>query len=166
MYLIPNARYGKPVVARAVNAWIDVEAPAPLIFRYLTEADFLIKWWCTSCTTDPRPGGAISFEWNGDAAMSGEAIFRHFEPPQRVVLQWTSVQGERLELDGTDRRGMLWYPLNCYELWPLGEGFTRVYLHDMGVGSDAKYDDIYAATCQGWSTSLARLKKTIERSRK
>ncbi|MCB1043075.1 MAG: SRPBCC domain-containing protein [Acidobacteria bacterium] len=163
MYLLPKQSYGKPVVSRAVNAWVDIQAPAETVFRFLTEDEFLVTWWSTRCVSDPRPGGIVTFEWDGENAMTGEALYRELEWPRRVVLQWTSAQGEPVVSDGSDQRGMRWLPLNIYEIWPLGDGFCRLELHDYGVATDAKYTALYEATCEGWYQSLTRLKKAVEK---
>ncbi len=166
MYLLNQQRYGKPVIARAVNAWIDIEAPAPLIFRYLTEDEFLITWWSKKCQSEPRVGGKVVFEWDGEQAVTGEAIFREMLHPQRLVLQWTQANGEEIASDGSDQRGMRWLPLNIYELWQMDNSFTRIHLHDYGVGLQDKYTPMFDATCEGWAQALTRLKKSIERGRK
>lgn len=165
MYLLPRQRYGKPVIARAVNGWIDIDAPAHFVFRHMTEADLLTDWWANRCTSEPRPGGKLHFEWDGEAATTGDAFFRQFEAPVRIAIEWTHANGEALVPDGSNHRGMRWPALNIYELWQFDPSFTRVHVHDMGIATDAKYSELFNATVEGWTQSLSRLKKAVERGR-
>jgi uncharacterized protein YndB with AHSA1/START domain len=47
----------------------QIGAPPARIFRALTEADELARWWVSSAETDPRPGGdfVLRFEFKDEA---------------------------------------------------------------------------------------------------
>ncbi len=162
MFYDPRQKYETPVIANAFNVWIDIHAPVSLVFKFLTQANGLIKWWATRCESDPRPGGRVRCEWDGERALTGEALFRQFEPPLKLVLEWTSSNGETLHCDGKDSRGMRWPALNVYELMQINPLTTRLHLHDFGIANGPNFEGIRQASEEGWNQALSRLKKAAE----
>jgi len=132
------------------------------VFSFLSEGKSLALWWASKATAEPQAGGKLHFIWDGDRIKTGDAIFRQFEPPCKLVIEWTHSDGEPILCDGGDPRGMHWPALNIYELWQLNGKTTRVQLHDMGISPDAKYAGTYQAARQGWVDALMRLKRVVE----
>lgn len=46
-----------------IDREIAIRAPAARVFRALTEAGELERWWTTRATSEPRPGGRFRYEW-------------------------------------------------------------------------------------------------------
>jgi len=164
MFFDPDQKYDQPEIANAFNGWVDIQAPIGKVFRFLTEEDKLSQWWADHCTAEPKPGGRLHYVWDGEKALTGDAVFRQFEPPFRVVIEWTRRNGEPIPRSGDDPRGMRWLPLNIYELAGIEGEATRVHLHDVGLAAGPEYAELRRATEQGWREALARLKKTVERA--
>ena len=162
MFIDPEQRYEAPVIANAFNVWVDIYAPIELVFRYLTGETELSTWWASKCSADPRPGGKVHFVWEGETMRTGDAIFRQYEPPRRLVVEWTGGDGKPIERDGSDPRGLLWSPLNIYELAMLDGARTRLHLHDTGIRAGEDYADLRLATERGWHDALIRLKRVVE----
>lgn len=158
----PEQRYEAPVISNAFNIWLDVHAPIDLVFTYLTGEQELSSWWATKCSTEPKPGGKLHFVWDGEKIRTGDAIFRQFEPPHRLVIEWTHGDGREIARDGSDPRGLLWPPLNIYNLAMLDSSRTRLHLHDLGIHAGETYEDLWRATQQGWREALVRLKRVVE----
>ena len=158
----PGPNYEKPTLARSFNVWVDIHAPIELVFKFLTEETSLNRWWANRCKADPRPGGVLECVWEGETATTGKAIFTRFEPPRHLVIEWIEHDGEAIEGNGSDRRGMRWPARNIFELTLLDGNLTRVYLHDMGIAHGETYASISEATANGWLTMFARLKKVAE----
>ncbi|MDJ0840265.1 MAG: SRPBCC domain-containing protein [Acidobacteriota bacterium] len=154
--------YESPVLSNAFHVWVDISAPIEMIFRYLTQADELSSWWASKCTTEPKPGGRIHYIWDGEIIRTGDALFRQFEPPSKVVIEWTHGDGQPIARDGSDQRGLLWPPLNIFELAMIDANRTRLHLHDLGVLDGEAYEPLRKATGEGWRESMARLKRVVE----
>ncbi len=164
MFFDPAQKYDRPAVANAFNVWVDILAPIETLFRFLTDENELGRWWANHCTADPRPGGRLHYVWDGEKSMTGDAVFRQFEPPFRVVIEWTHRNGEPIVRDGGDPRGMRWLPLNIFELAPIGGNAVRLHLHDFGIAAGSAHEELRRATEKGWLEAMARLKKAAERA--
>ena len=162
MLIDSRQSYEKPTLAHAFNLWVDIHAPINTVFNFLTRSDGLSRWWASHCESDPRPGGKLHCSWHGDKPVTGDAIFRQFEPPNRVVLEWTHNNGETILCNATDPRGMRWPALNIFELALMDSALTRVHLHDYGINSQEGYHQIRDATATGWLDTMGRLKKVVE----
>ena len=158
----PDQRFETPVVTNGFHLWIDIHAPIALVFRYLTGEQELSTWWATKCSAEPRPGGKIHFIWDGDTIRTGDALFRRFEPPNHLVLEWTHRDGQPIDCDGSDPRGLLWRPLNTSDLVMLDGSRTRLHLHDPGLRAGEAYEELRTATETGWRDAVIRLKRVVE----
>lgn len=163
MFFSHSHSYETPMLAQAFNLWVDIHAPIELVFQFLTNEQDLNRWWTSRCVSEPIPGGRLQCVWDDrDKQITGEAVYRQFEPPHRLVVEWTYSNGEAIHCNGEDPRGMHWPALNIYELTLLDGCLTRLHLHDMGVGSDPAFATIREATGMGWAGALDRLKKAAE----
>ncbi len=164
MILDLNQSYETPVVAVGFTLWVDIHAPLQLVFRYLTEARELERWWCSKASTEPRPGGRIHYLWRGEPELTGEALFRVFEPPNRLVLEWTHHNGEPIVCDGKGHRGMAWPPFNIFELAMINGTTTRLMLRDLGIAEAPAFQALRQSTATGWRETATRLKRVIEQT--
>jgi uncharacterized protein YndB with AHSA1/START domain len=164
MIIDMRQKYEEPAVAAAFNVWVDIHAPIQMVFQYLTDAKALARWWCSRCEADPKPGGALRYTWEAEGAesLSGDAVYRIFEPPNLVVIEWTHYNGEPILCDGSDHRGMRWPALNRFELAMTGPHTTRVHLHDHGLSSEPRFAELQRATAGGWRETFTRLKRLVE----
>jgi len=162
MYTDPDQRFESPIITNAFHLWVDIHAPISLVFTYLTGEQELSTWWSTKCSAEPKPGGKIHFIWDGDTIRTGDAIFRRYEPPGHLTLEWTHGDGQPIERDGSDPRGLLWHPLNIYDLAMLDGSRTRLHLHDTGIRAGEAYQELRQATEDGWREAITRLKRVVE----
>ena len=162
MFLDLRQSYEKPALAQAFNLWVDIHAPIGMVFRFLTEEAGLNRWWTNHCTSEPRPGGRLYCAWESDHELTGEAFFRQFEPPNRLVVEWTHNNGQPINCDGTDPRGMRWPALTIYNLALIHGQITRLHLHDLGIHHGVEYASIREATGVGWVKTMEQLKKVAE----
>lgn len=155
-------KYEEPLVANAFNVWVDIHAPIGMVFNFLTDATLLNRWWASRCEADPRPGGTLVCHWDGDEDITGIAVFRQFEPPTRLVLEWTHHNNEVIRCDGSGARGMRWPALNIIDLLLIDGDTTRIHLHDMGIRGGKAFAATREATEAGWLETMTRLKRTVE----
>lgn len=162
MLLDWDRKFTEPTVANAFHVWVDIYAPMPLVFAYLSGAKELSTWWASKCESTPEPGGALTFVWEGEVQRSGQAFFRRYEPPNHLTIEWTHADGKPIPKDGSGPRGLTWPALNIYELAMLNDGYTRLHLHDMGLSAGDEFEGLRRATESGWREALVRLKRVVE----
>ena len=111
-------------------------------------ADFTV----TYMEADARVGGRLFFRMTGpQGTMAAEGTYRVVDPPHRIVLTWTWVEG----LPGTTPESAS--SLVTFALEPEGTG-TRLTLTHEGL-PDA--DEAQSHT-EGWTEALEKLAKLID----
>ncbi len=61
---------------------VHIDAAASTVYELWTTAAGLCAWWGVSATVDPRPGGAIRVDVDGQHVMVGAIV--EAEPPRRL----------------------------------------------------------------------------------
>jgi uncharacterized protein YndB with AHSA1/START domain len=118
---------------------IEVKATPEEVWRTVTEADQIIRWFAPEARVEPGEGGKVWISWGG--GMEGEAPIHLWEPPSR--FGWTEGEGEHAKLIEMEIIGQ--------------EGTTKVRLTQSGFGDGAKFEDEYEAVNGGWQTFFAVL---------
>ncbi|HBS28393.1 MAG TPA: hypothetical protein DEB06_02835 [Phycisphaerales bacterium] len=69
-----------------------IKASPQRIFRALTDAGELEKWFFSECRTDPRAGGDYRFKWRSpdepDRDHDRFGSYLEFIPDERLVFEW------------------------------------------------------------------------------
>jgi uncharacterized protein YndB with AHSA1/START domain len=132
-------------VSRSIDKRVTIEAPADVIWRALTDAEQLRRWFPVDARVTPGPGGSIWLSWGG--GTEGEAPITAWEPERR--LQWTESRGPvRIAVD--------------FHIEGAG-GRTVVRLVHSGFGDGPDWDDEFHMTDGGWSYFLQHLRWYVER---
>jgi uncharacterized protein YndB with AHSA1/START domain len=136
-------------MSRTIEHTVTVGAAPETVFRALTDAAELERWFPSAAESDPRPGGAYSyrFEFEQDTSRNHtySGAYTTFEPPSRVAYDWQTADGPtRVEL----------------QVVPAGDG-SRVSLRH--TGWDAHSDEGVEQFRQGWGGFLANLQAYLER---
>jgi uncharacterized protein YndB with AHSA1/START domain len=130
------------------------KAPRERVFRALTEADQLMKWWGPKGFTVPnlkldvRPGGAWRTTMRSPEGQEHivSGVYREIVPPSRLVFTWGH------ETQGSRGHEMV----VTIELFEVPEG-TRLELHQ-GVFDSADNRDRHA---QGWGGCFDCLEEAL-----
>jgi len=134
-------------MSRALVKEVLVQAPPDVVWRALTDAQELARWFPVEARVEPGVGGSLWLSW-GEGA-SGEAPITAWEPSRR--LQWTEDRGPvKLAVD--------------FHLEPRGGG-TLVRLVQSGFGEGPEWDAEFHMTEGGWSYFLEHLRWYLERHR-
>ena len=134
--------------SREIVQEIAIDAPRQRVFRALTDARELERWWTTRARSEPESGGAFRYAWTFPNA------------PERDHVQ----EGEYSTVEASER---IAYP------WKAGTVPTRVdfTLKDSGGGTTVRLshsgwldgmDGAYEAHAQGWGFFLGNLKSFLE----
>ena len=139
VYLLPMTD------TRTFEHSLTVDAPRDRVFRAVTDADELKRWWITDGISEPRTGGRFRYEWkmadpSNDHVQEG--TYDEVVAGERVAFPWSGPGADshvRLELSDSD-------------------GGTQVSLVHSGIGAD----DMFERYEQGWQGFLANLKSVLE----
>ena len=134
-------------MSRIVTKEVLVDAPPDVVWRALTEADQLTRWFPVDARVEPGLGGSVWLSWGG--GVEGQAPITAWEPNRH--LQWTETRGPvRLAIDfHVEARG----------------GKTLVRLVQSGFGASPDWDDEFHMVEGGWSYFMSHLRWYLERHR-
>lgn len=69
---------------------ITIKSPPSVVFKALTDADELRRWFPTRVESDPRPGGKYKFAWEfANASENGSQEGEYVEVVQNEKLSYT-----------------------------------------------------------------------------
>jgi uncharacterized protein YndB with AHSA1/START domain len=131
---------------------VVVNAIPQAVFRALTDAEVLQRWFPTRAQTDPRAGGPYSYAWDfADAAQNGTQNGHYVEvvPGRKVSYTWEAGQ--------TDPR----QTLVTFVIEP-DENGTRVGLAHTGFGPGQPGGQMRDHHAGPWGFYMSNLKTFLE----
>jgi len=145
---------------RDLRFTLDIKAKPEAVYRALTSARELCRWWLSGAETDARSSGRIRMVWP-KAPRNGvlprgigerEGFFVDLEPGRKVAWIWKPSARHKAEP-----------ALNSFFIHPKRRGCEVTLLHSgfPVKGSDRAYEG-YA---KGWEDCLAKLKLYLETGR-
>lgn len=152
-----------PNETRSVDIAVQIEAPADVVWRALTDPTELVRWFPFQAAVTPGPGGTVRWSW--DEKWTWESQIDLWEPGRRLRL----VQDEQrpFDVDG----GLLGpgevaaaHMVMDFTLETVA-GQTRLRLVHSGFGRGAAWDDEIDGVTVGWSNELRNLAFYLERHR-
>jgi len=73
-----------------VKQTVAIKSPQAVVFKALTNADELTRWFPTRVESDPRPGGKFKFAWEfSDASQNGSQEGEYVEVVPNSMLSYT-----------------------------------------------------------------------------
>ncbi|HVE77473.1 MAG TPA: SRPBCC domain-containing protein [Gemmatimonadaceae bacterium] len=132
---------------RTVAREIRIGAPAAAVWRALTEARELARWFPLQARITPGPGGRVWMSWDG--AFTSDARIAAWEPERH------------LRIDGfpADLPHAL---ITDYYLDGRG-GTTVLRVVSSGFGAGESWDELYDGVTTGWNFELRGLRHYLER---
>ncbi len=148
---------------RAFRMALDIDASREDVWRALTEAGELVRWFPTAARVTPGEGGSMTWSWS--KGWDWETRIDAWEPGRMLRL----VQDDARPYDAEGR------PLPPGQVEPARiameftlethEGKTRIRLVHSGFGSGAAWDDELEGITEGWQAELRSLRHYLERHR-
>ncbi len=126
---------------RKIDLSIEVNASAEVVWRALTEAEELSRWFPLAARVNPGKGGSIWLSWG--PSMEGESTIEVWEPNRALRV------GEGAAVID-------------YFIEARGNAAVLRIVHS-GFGEDASFDDQYDSTLGGWTYFMYNLKHYLER---
>jgi uncharacterized protein YndB with AHSA1/START domain len=133
---------------RSLERQVTIAAPPAAVWRALTDAEELTRWFPLEARVEPGGGGAIFVRW--DDADQGESRITIWEPERHLgTVGWA---GDLREIV-TD------YYLEA------AEGGTRLRVVNSGFGRGTDWDEMLDGFGYGWDFELRGLRHYLERHR-
>lgn len=150
---------------RTVEAEIEIAAPAEAVWKALTDADELTRWFPLTAEVTPGEGGRLWLGW-GDLAEWEHRIeiwepgvhlrTRYSQPsPTERPLALEDVEGRAPEERGTE--------LAVDYFLEAREGRTVLRVVHSGFGAETSWDSEYHGVRRGWRYELRSLRHYLER---
>jgi uncharacterized protein YndB with AHSA1/START domain len=135
---------------QTITQSLTVDAPRADVFRALTDAGELKRWWITDGISEPRTGGRFRYEWRmadpaNDHVQEGE--YAEVVDGERVAYPWLAgpAGDTRVTFTLADR-----------------DDATEVVLEHAGFSADPEHAPILERHDQGWQGFLANLRSVLE----
>lgn len=132
---------------RAVEGSVEIDAPVERVWRALTEAAELERWFPLEARVEPGEGGSIWMSWKNEYA--GESEILAWDPPRLLRTAW------HWHAEGAPQ-------LTEYRLEARG-GVTRLRVVTSGFPADSAWDEWVEGTRRGWRFELRSLRHYLER---
>ena len=143
-----QARTSSGEEIRSASGEIEIDAPPERVWRALTEAAELERWFPLEAKVEPGPDGRIWMGWGNEfGAWSPVEVW---DPPHHLRISWTLQDGEEASAQITD------YRLEG------GDGRTVLRVVTSGFPAGADWDDMVEGTRLGWVFELRQLKHYLE----
>lgn len=136
--------------SRTIEKTLEIGAPPEAVWKALTDAKELVRWFPLKAEVEPRVGGRIWMSWDG--VFEGEHRIKIFEPGRHLQTTWSPMtkddhRSTELSVD--------------YHLEGRGGGTVLRLVHS-GFGRGAAWDDEYDGINTGWTFELRSLRLYLE----
>ncbi|HEY7497608.1 MAG TPA: SRPBCC domain-containing protein [Vicinamibacterales bacterium] len=142
---------------RSFTMSIDIDATPEEVWRALTDAGELVRWFPLQARVTPGEGGAMFWSW--DDKWAWESTIEVWEPGKRLTLVENrpafGVSGDPLPV--ASQQMAMEFTLETHK------GGTRLRLVHSGFGHGAVWDDELDGVSGGWQSELRGLRLYVER---
>ena len=132
---------------RTAEGEIEIDAPIERVWRALTEARELERWFPLEARVEPGEGGSMWLSWRNEFAGASQIL--KWQPPHLLRTAW-QFHPDDSAAQVTD-----------YILEARG-GRTRLRVVTSGFPSDASWDEWIEGTVRGWRFELQSLRTYLE----
>lgn len=140
---------------RQMEVRLEIEAPTDAVWKALTDAQELERWFPLHAKATPGKGGKIWMSWG--QPWEGDASIEIWEPGRHLRIQWP--------WQGAPGDAPPAVPVAVDYFLESRAGGTVLRLVHSGFGRDAKWDNEVESVRHGWRFELQSLKRYLERHR-
>jgi uncharacterized protein YndB with AHSA1/START domain len=146
---------------RLVEAATEIDAPAEHVWKALTDAAEITRWFATDAKIEPRVGGVWSLNWYGD--FPWDARIQIFEPNRhlRIAMEAPPPTSEDVGKPESEHAR----PTIVDYLLEARGGKTVLRIVHSGFGADAAWDEEYEGVRTGWAFEIEVLRHYVENHR-
>jgi uncharacterized protein YndB with AHSA1/START domain len=143
---------------RSVELSLEIEAPPERVWRALSEAQQILRWFAPEARVNPGVGGSVWMSWGG--GWEGESRIEIWDPPRRLR---TVSETPPYDADGKPVASAAPLPIAVDYVLEGGGGVTRLRLTHSGFGPGAERDDEVDGVARGWAFELRSLRHYLTR---
>jgi uncharacterized protein YndB with AHSA1/START domain len=150
-------------MSRSYEHEIEIHASPSAVWRALTDAEELTRWFVEAARVTPGAGGSIWLSW-GDG-MGIETRIEVWEPERRLRVVNEPRPDDDPSMRTMERVWRLRVEQPLYEEWRLEHrgDVTVLRLVESGIPDSPDWDGFYEGTRNGWRTALLGLKHYLEK---
>lgn len=137
-----------PMQTRSAEGTIAIEASPERVWRALTDARELERWFPLDARVEPGEGGSIWMSWRNE--FDGEMRIRVWDPPAHLQTAWSFHEA--------DAPGQV----TDYLIGANETGRTVLRAVTSGFPMDPSWDGWVDGTTRGWAFELRSLKHYLE----
>ena len=137
---------------RGQEHMIEIDAPPEAVWRAITEAEEITRWYVPEAEVDLREGGRYRVSWG--EGMEGTSEIAVLEPRRRLRLEHLPMEGSPDIPTGPI--------VEEYHIESRG-GRTVLRLVTSGIPASEDWDWFYEGTKRGWTIFLMGLRHYLER---
>jgi uncharacterized protein YndB with AHSA1/START domain len=144
---------------------LDLAAPPAEVWKAITAAEELVRWFPLGASTRPGKGGEIVYRWG---ELVGRCRILEWSPPQHLRTTWMEAPegGTAPEFPRTaSAKPTERVPVVVDWFLDGRDGGTRLRLVHSGFGRDAQWDKEFDGTNRGWEFELRALQHYLARQR-
>jgi uncharacterized protein YndB with AHSA1/START domain len=152
------------MLTRSIEVELEIDAPADAVWKALTDARELARWFPLEARVAPGVGGSIWWCW--EPGMEWEEEIRVWEPNGRLATaRRKDVFSETLHAQTSLEGEAVMVPIALDIHLDTRSGKTVVRLVHSGFGSGGAWDEEFDGTRRGWGYELRSLRHYLERHR-
>jgi uncharacterized protein YndB with AHSA1/START domain len=141
----------RPAGTRKQEHEIVIDAPIEAVWKAITNAEELTRWFVEAAKVEPGVGGRIWISWGG--AEEGESRIEVWEPNQKLRLALKPIEM------GTAKPGNAM--INEYTL-ERRDGKTVLRFVHSGIPDSPDWDGFYDGTNSGWPSFFRAMRHYLE----
>jgi len=139
---------------------VEIDAPVEDVWKALTDAKQIARWFAPQMTVEPGVGGFILADWG--PGLEWKTVVEVWEPNRH--LRTVETRDRVMTASPIEEPLEPCRLVQDYYLEGVG-GKTVLRLVHSGFGTSAKWDQEYEGTRDGWAACFLRLKHALERHR-
>lgn len=138
-------------MSRSHENEIEIAAPPADVWRALTEAEELTRWFAVAAEVEPGEGGCWKVSWD-ESPVAAMGRFKVWQPGERLQIVHEHSKGdEKLIL------------VDDFEIIAIDGGArTLLRIVSSGWGDDASWDNEFEGTKNGWAVFFRNLQHYLE----
>jgi uncharacterized protein YndB with AHSA1/START domain len=140
---------------RTVEDRVEIAAPIDAVWRALTEAEELARWFPIDATVTPGPGGKIWLRW--DDVFEWKQRIEIWEPNRHLRTTYSNPDPKADSEAAPPIEIAIDFHLEAKA------GVTALRVVHSGFGADAAWDTEYDGVTRGWRYELQALRHYLER---
>jgi uncharacterized protein YndB with AHSA1/START domain len=146
----------RPTGTRAQEHEIVIDAPIESVWKAITDAEELTRWFVEEATVEPGVGGTIAISWGG--AEKGKSRIEVWEPNHKLRLAKMPPDTGTATLDAQT-------PMIQEYTIERRDGKTVLRLVHSGIPDTPDWDGFYDGTNAGWPSFFRALRHYLEHHR-